>query len=161
MCVLSKLEEMYMGWHEKNGRYFSMSIVTWLCLYMRGKGSRRPMESTTIGTQLILASKGIECPILVDFDVIQAVRTPFLGLVQDKRFGCTNRRCLLLISKSNASSCGVRTRVRSLISRVVAASQLAPKGVLSSNRGDLWNICDPLWVVRLPSEETLKVKANK
>ena len=37
---------------------------------MRGKGSRRPMESTTIGTQLILASKGIECPILVDFDVI-------------------------------------------------------------------------------------------
>lgn len=59
----------------KNGRYFSMSILKLLCLYMRGKGSRRPMESTTIGTQLILASKSIEYPILVDFDVIQAVRT--------------------------------------------------------------------------------------
>ena len=95
----------------KNGRYFSMSILKLLCLYMRGKGSRRPMESTTIGTQLILASKSVEYPILVDFDVIQAVRTRIFGLVQDKRFGCTNRRCLLLISKSNASSCGVRARV--------------------------------------------------
>ena len=56
-----------------------MSILTLLCLYMRGKGSRRPMESTTIGTQLILASKSVEYPILVDFDVIQAVRTHFLG----------------------------------------------------------------------------------
>jgi len=115
-----------------------MSILTRLCLYMRGKGSRRPMESTTIGTQLILASKSVEYPILVDFDVIQAVRTQFFGLVQDKRFGCTNRRCLLLTSKSNASSCGVRTRVVCLhTTRVVAASQLAPKGVLSSNRSDL------------------------
>lgn len=68
--------------HEKKwyGVLDSKSNFKLVCLYMRGKGSRTPKESMTIGTQLILASKGIEYPLLVDFNVIPTVRPRLVSL---------------------------------------------------------------------------------
>ena len=51
--------------------------------------------------------------------------------LQQLGIGCTNRRCLQLFVKANASSSGARTR-----NIVVAAGQLAPKDVLSPRLRD-------------------------
>ena len=110
----------------------------------------------TIGTQLILASKGIEYPLLVDFNVIPTVRPRLVSLCRRNdsvvRIGdayCYSKAICKLVWCQNS-----RELQRPLNLHRKAFSRPA---VAISQSHEM--VC--FTAVRLPSEETLKVKANK